>query len=151
VKARVLAPAAAALLSVAYLTRGAGGGAPPVVKPTASPLLGALPTSAPLQRDPFRFGRDRTPAAPQTGPLRATPPRLPAPVAPLPASAPALRLIGYVRVAGRLRAALAISGEIVLAGLGDNDGAYTVIGLDEDTGVTLRGPDGVESTLTAPP
>ncbi len=150
-KARVLAPAAVALLGAAYLTRGAGGGAPPVVKPTASPRMGAsLPSSPPLLRDPFRFGGERAPAPP-TGPRRATPPRVAAPIAPLSAPAPALRLVGYVRVEGRLRAALAIAGEIVVAGLGDSPAGYTVIHLDEEAGVTLRGPDGVESTLTAPP
>ena len=56
-----------------------------------------------------------------------------------------VRLIGLVRRAGALRAALFVHGETVVVGVGEAAGDYRVIAVDED-GVRLRAPDG--STLT---
>jgi ethanolamine utilization protein EutA (predicted chaperonin) len=58
------------------------------------------------------------------------------------------RLVGLVRRAGALVAALAIDGEVVLAGPGETAGGITVLSVDED-GVLFRRADGSEGRLTA--
>ena len=103
-----------------------------------------------LARDPFRFGGEGSSAS-RVGTPRTAVPRSSSVVAPAPPSAPAVRLVGFVRADGRLRAALAIGGEVVVAGPGESAEGYTVVGVDEESGVTLRGPGGAESTLAPPP
>jgi hypothetical protein len=61
--------------------------------------------------------------------------------------APAVRLVGLVRRAGALKAALVISGETVVLGAGESAGGYTVTAVDEDSGVRVRGPGGEEIRL----
>jgi hypothetical protein len=51
-----------------------------------------------------------------------------------------------VRRAGRLVAAFAADGEVVLAGPGETAAGVTVISVDED-GVRIRRADGSEDTL----
>jgi hypothetical protein len=67
-------------------------------------------------------------------------------IVPAPAPEPPIRLVGLVRRAGTLRAALFIHGETVVAGAGETAGDYRVIAVDED-GVRLRAPDGSTITL----
>jgi hypothetical protein len=55
-----------------------------------------------------------------------------------------------VRRGGRLCAALAISGEIDLAGAGETAGTVSVLSVDEDQGVRVRLPDGSELLLPLP-
>ena len=65
-----------------------------------------------------------------------------APPPPLP-----LRLVGLVRRAEGLRAAVATSAGVVLVGPGDGVSGYTVLEVDEEHGLRLRGPDLVELWL----
>jgi len=55
--------------------------------------------------------------------------------------------VGLVRRAEGLRAAVATAAGVVLLGPGDGISGYTVLGVDEEHGLRLRGPDGVEHVL----
>jgi hypothetical protein len=61
-----------------------------------------------------------------------------------------VRVAGLVRRSGQLKAALVIRGEMTLAGKGEQAGGYTVLEVDEESGVRLRGPDGAEMVLPPP-
>jgi hypothetical protein len=70
---------------------------------------------------------------------------------PAPPSVPAERLIGFVRSAGRLQAALALpGGETAVLAAGESASGYTLVAMEEETRVVLRLPDGRELTLTVP-
>jgi hypothetical protein len=58
--------------------------------------------------------------------------------------------VGLVRRAGVLRAALVVDGEVVLASAGETIGGFRVVSLDEEGGVRLRDPEGLEATLALP-
>ena len=62
---------------------------------------------------------------------------------------PVLRLVGLLWSGGRLRAALTIDGEVVLAGAGEAVLGVTVLSVDADA-VRIRRSDGTEDTLTPP-
>lgn len=70
-----------------------------------------------------------------------------------PASAPGVakgpRLVGLVRRADRLVAAVAVEGEVVLLAEGQSVAGFTVTGINEE-GIRLRGPGGEDSTLRLP-
>jgi hypothetical protein len=96
-------------------------------------------------------------AAPDTAPAPLAikaPPVTFAPVeverAPIVASAAPVRLVGLVHRGGTLRAALAISGEVVILGTGETAEGYQVLSIDTEAGVRLRGPDGAELALVPP-
>jgi hypothetical protein len=59
------------------------------------------------------------------------------------------RLVGLVRRSGRLVAAIAIDGEVLLLGEEGSAGGFTVLEIGEET-VRLRGPEGEEETLRLP-
>jgi hypothetical protein len=59
------------------------------------------------------------------------------------------RLVGLVTRAGRLTAALAVDGEVVLAGPGETAAGVTVVAVNEE-GVRIRRADGTEETLALP-
>jgi hypothetical protein len=61
-----------------------------------------------------------------------------------------VRLVGLVRRPGGLKAALAVNGEVVLASAGDTISGFQVLSLDEERGVRVRDPEGVEATLLLP-
>ena len=61
-----------------------------------------------------------------------------------------MRLVGLVRRAGLLRAALAVDGEVLLASPGDVVAGFRVLSLDEEAGVRVRSPEGLETTLALP-
>ena len=112
----------------------------------ASPLE-ADPLPAPPERDIFRYGEAPT-AAPRPTEARRVPAR-PTPVADLILPPPPLplRLVGLVRRTEGLRAAVATSSGVVLVAPGDAVSGYTVLGVDEERGLRLRGPDGAEILL----
>jgi hypothetical protein len=58
-------------------------------------------------------------------------------------------LVGLVRRAGRLMAALSVDGEVELAGPGDSAAGVTVLSVDEE-GVRVRRADGSEQALPLP-
>ncbi len=95
-------------------------------------------------RDLFRFA-DESPRTPE-GPARA---RAQAQDAPPPTPPPGPRLVGLVSRGGRMVAALAGDGEVVLAGPGETAAGVTVLAVDEE-GVRIRRADGSEETLVLP-
>jgi hypothetical protein len=62
-----------------------------------------------------------------------------------------VKLVGLVNKGGTRQAVLSLSGEVTLAGVGGRLGGYTVLSIDEETGVRLRDPAGQELTLPVPP
>jgi Tfp pilus assembly protein PilP len=65
-----------------------------------------------------------------------------------PVAAPMVRLVGLVRRAGVIKAALQVHGETIVVGAGEAAGSYRVLAIDED-GVRLRAADGTTLTLPA--
>ena len=146
--------AAVVLLGLAValaLTRGAATSRAPV-----APGRGAHPAPRPAEllpvevafprRDVFRYadGPAREPAA--VGAAASASAALPRRAEPVPTPPPGPRLVGLVRRGGRLVAALALAGEVELAGPGESAAGVTVLGVDED-GARVRRPDGSETTL----
>ena len=153
-KLRLLGLGAGLALVFTILTRGAGGppdaGRPspvraPVSATDAASSVEPDPLPPPPARDIFRYADT---AAPVLRPATRPTPRNPAPssLAPLPPPLP-LRLVGLVRRAEGLRAAVATATGVVLLGPGDGVSGYVVLGVDEEHGLRLRGPDGVEHVL----
>jgi hypothetical protein len=91
-------------------------------------------------RDPFRFADQPT--------LDRLP--MPTPRAPLPPSPLEVRLVGLVRQGGRLRAALRTPAGTFLLGEGESSEGWTVLAIDEDSGVRLRESSGREIALSLP-
>jgi hypothetical protein len=97
-----------------------------------------------LTRDPFRYADEPAVRA------EAPPPRrLPEPTAatPAPPAPERIRLSGFVRRGGELRAALWIAGTTLVAAVGESAEGYRVISIDEDAGVRVRTPAGEELLL----
>jgi hypothetical protein len=93
-------------------------------------------------RDVFRFADEPLPTAHgEPTAARVGGERTAAPAGP--------RLVGLVRRAGRLMAALSVDGEIELAGPGDSAAGVTVLAVGEE-GVRVRRADGSEQTLALP-
>ena len=122
---------------------------PRVARPAeARRLAGEASPARPVDpagiRDVFRFA-DGPPPAAHRAPVdarldgeRAVSPEPPGP-----------RLVGLVRRAGRLMAALSVDGEVELAGPGDSAAGVTVLSVGEDS-VRVRRADGSEHTLLLP-
>ena len=92
----------------------------------------------------FRFADEPRPAAhgePAAARVDGERAAAPAPAGP--------RLVGLVRRAGRLMAALSVDGEVELAGPGDSAAGVTVLSVGEE-GVRVRRADGSEQTLALP-
>jgi hypothetical protein len=147
--------AGAAVLAVALgivLGRwvGPGRSSPPVEPPPRRPPPAASrnpePAAAWPARDPFRYVEQRAPA-PATPRVRLPTTPLRVPAAEPSASASPLRLIGLVRQGDRLKAALSLWGETIVLGAGEEARGYKVLSVDEERGVSLKGPDGSELTL----
>jgi hypothetical protein len=129
------------------------------------PLPAVQPSTAPAPAEPDGDGRDAMPERNvfrfvEPEPEEPPPPRalaplmVPPPLAPLPVDAAAsepIRLVGFVRRAGAVRAALSLDGSVSVVGVGDEAGGYSVLAVDEDAGVTVRAPDGAELLLAPPP
>ena len=150
-RTRLLLGLAGFALLAAFLTRGvrpAGSSRAgpeerpaPTPPPEAQAPPGASPESSPLpSRNPFRYGGEakpvlRLPSRPEASP--ALPPPTPSPI----------RFVGLVTREGKLRAALSVSGDVLVAGPGEEVAGYRVLAIDEETGVRVRGPDGREILL----
>lgn len=143
-------------VAAAFLARDSGpgasaraprGSAPAAVQPPAPPADPAEWASVP-SRNVFEYADE-----PKPDPL----PSRPAPTALAPAPSlvdpqPGLpfRLIGLVRQGGKLQAAVQMGGEVLVVGPGGELAGYEVLGVDEDSGLRLRAPDGLELTLPPP-
>jgi hypothetical protein len=102
----------------------------------------------PPARDIFRYAepppRPRlapTAARPRTGLATPEPEPEPTPTPPL------VRLVGLVRRADGLRAAVATAAGVAVVGPGDVVEGFAVVSLDEDRGLRLRAADGREIVL----
>jgi hypothetical protein len=62
---------------------------------------------------------------------------------------PGPRLVGLIRRGGRLVAAFAIDGEVVLGAAGEAVAGVTVVSVEAEA-VRVRRSDGTEETLTLP-
>ncbi len=153
-KARVLVLAVVAAMAAVYLFHSVGGSGdserievwPRETRPAAALAQPLAAPSAPL-RNVFLYSE----AAPSAAMPRAVAPRVaPGSPEPAPSAAPAVRLVGLLRRAGQLQAALVILGETVVLTTGESAAGYTVLAIDEDEGVRLRGPDG-STVVLAPP
>ena len=120
---------------------------PHVARPAEAPrLVGEASAARPVDpagiRDVFRFADEPRPAHGEPAPVRvAGDPAAPVSTGP--------RLVGLVRRAGRLMAALSVDGEVELAGPGDSAAGLTVLAVGEE-GVRVRRADGSEQTLAVP-
>lgn len=144
--ALLLAALSVSILALVTLRQGAA--------PAPAPARGARGMSAEARqagpeidpasiRDVFRFV-DAPPVAPR--------PRDPDPAPAVTGSVPVpdpVRLVGLVRRQGRLLAAFAVDGDVVLAGPGETVGGVTVLEVGEDA-VRVRRRDGVEQRLALP-
>jgi hypothetical protein len=138
----------AVLLAGLLLVREEGPGAAsprveaPAPPPTAPPQA-AMPLRTTVSRNVFEFGAPLAePAAPvATVRVAPAPPTTSAP--PPPPPPPAVRLVGVVNRGGTLKAALALGGEVVMLGVGEERDGYRVEAIDEETGVRVSGPAGV--------
>ena len=135
-------------LAAAALGRAPSPSPPRVARPAEAPRLAGEATAAPRAdpgsiRDVFRFADDRRSAA------RLEPAPAPVGAEPAPHAPTGLRLVGLVRRAGRLMAALSVDGEVELAGQGDSAAGVTVVSVGEE-GVRVRRADGGEETLVLP-
>ena len=159
--ARLLAAVLGLLVLVALLARGTGRGAawapfpPGPPAPRAAPPRPTLPRPVATPWEPSRnlFQYADGPAVAAPLPPPASMPRgprgaIPAPVAT--ATPSAVRVVGLIRRGGQLKAALMVQGEMALAGKGERAGGYTVLEVDEETGVRVRGPEGEETVLPPP-
>jgi hypothetical protein len=102
-------------------------------------------------RNVFEYADDEAPRvalAPQR--FRPAPVEIqPQPDVPAAQSLHAVRLVGFVRRAGAVKAALAVRGSVYVLGVGEQAEGYVLLAADEDAGVRIQGPDG--AVLTLPP
>jgi len=155
---RALAAVLGLILLGALLVRGTGRGAawapfPPPPRPRVAAPRPSLPRPAATRFEPsrnlFQYADGATVAgssAPAPAAARGPHAVIPAPAA----TASAVRVAGLVRRGGQLKAALVVHGEMTLAGEGERAGGYTVLEVDEESGVRLRGPNGEETVLPPP-
>ena len=141
-----------ALLAVVF-SAGAGRGSPPSATAVAPPPV-ALPSATPQPpampaRNVFEYANNDE--APRSVPERLRPPASvrAEPLLAAPAPREAVRLVGFVRRSGGLKAALAVHGSVYVVGEGEGAEGYVLLGVDEDVGVRITAPDG--SILTLPP
>jgi hypothetical protein len=159
VRGRLLAAALGILVLAALLARGTGRGAAWAPFPAAPPARQARPPARPPAPTPtlgapsrnlFEYADDRSTASPS--PMRTPPPRRPLAESPASVGAPpSVRVVGLIRRAGALQAALVVQGEMTVVGKGGRAGGYTVLDVDDEAGVRLRAPGGEEMLLPPPP
>jgi len=108
-------------------------------------IVNPRPEASPPVRDIFRYA-DEAQAQRETPKPEgsAAPPPTPSP------SPAAVRLVGFLRRADGLKAALAFSDQVWVGGVGEQFGGYEILSADEEEGVKLRAPDGQELQLSPP-
>jgi hypothetical protein len=136
------------MLAIGRVAPGPSPHPPAGPRAAAPPAAEAAPPSRPVDpeglRDVFRFAEDPVPAEPSEPGTPGAETRRESPPGP---TGP--RLVGLVRRAGRLAAALAADGEVVLALPGESAAGVTVLTVGEE-GVLVRHPDGREEMLSLP-
>jgi hypothetical protein len=145
-----IAAAIALVLLAAVLWRGASVSTPSAAalpEPAgkgraASP--GPITEAKGVARDPFRYA-DARPVLHEAAPQAQMP--VAAPLAPVPAPESPIRLSGFARRSGVLKAVLSLSGSVAVVGPGETIEGYRVLSVDEERGVRLQQPDGTEITL----
>lgn len=148
-RGRLIASAAVlAVVLAIVLLREPGPGASARPSDEASPRRPPAPAPAVASdrpwpaRDPFRYAEQRRESADTVAP-RPSPPASSAP----PATPNPVRLVGLVRRAGVLKAAVSMWGETVVLGPGEESRGYKVLSIDDEGNVRLKGPGGEELTL----
>lgn len=160
-RARLLGAALVLVALVALLARGTGGGAawtplaPGPAAPRPQPPRASAPRPAVTPWEPSRnlfeyADSPRMPLPAVTAPALAVRPRASEAPPAIVATPPPLRVVGLVRRGGELKAAFMLEGEMVLAGKGERAGGYSVLDVDEEKGVSVRGPRGEEMLLPPP-
>jgi hypothetical protein len=120
----------------------------PARAPEVTPA--SAPSPGPDVRNVFEFAdRAPAPAAVSLPPIAVPPPLDLQPAAIVEPVSP-IRLVGFVRKGGRVRAVLSLSGAVTVLAAGEEADGYAVIAIDEDNGVTVRTPDGSEELLPPP-
>jgi hypothetical protein len=110
-----------------------------------------MPTTWAPSRNLFEYA-DGPAGAPAVPPMAAPQPRGPLAEPPARVEAPPpVRVVGLIRRAGGLQAALVVEGEMTVVGKGERAGGYTVLDVDDEAGVRLRTPAGGEMLLPPPP
>jgi len=108
------------------------------------PAPATTAASSPLTRNPFRYA-DEPLARAAAGPAVVRPSAPPPPlVAPTPEP---IRLSGFVRRGGELKAVLFVAGTTLVLAAGESAEGYRVLSVDEDAGVRVRGRAGEELLL----
>lgn len=155
--ARPLIALLAVAVVAALLIRVVGGGAARAPVPASGPTrvvarAARVPAPPRASRTPSRNLFEYIDARPApVAPAAVSAPAYAAPEAPAPSPSPAVRVAGLVRRGSQLKAALVIEGEMTVAGKGERAGGYTVLDVDDEAGVRLRGPAGEEMVLPPPP
>ena len=155
-RGRVIAAAAVAAVLAFYLLweavgPGPSSGGPDAARTRPPVTLAGDPSAAPSPspRNVFEYvSAASRPAAPP--PSMAVAPVASAAMASSPAPPP-VRLVGLLRRAGQVKAALALMGETVVLASGESAGGYTVVAIDDDEGVRVRTPDGITIVLVPTP
>ncbi len=103
---------------------------------------------APVLRNVFEYGSRLVEGS---RPSQAPPPPAMDPTPP-PSQAPEpVRLVGIVSRGGSPKAALVIDGEVVVLATGQQAEGYTLLSIDSDTGVRVKGPEGHDLSLQRDP
>jgi len=120
--------------------------------PRGAPTAEAVePGSIPVPqnaRNPFEYAGVRVATTWGAGPRE---PSVEQPAAPPKPTSERVRLVGFVQRGGKSRAALVVRGEMALLEVGESVEGFTLLDADEETGVRLRDPDGVEIALAPEP
>jgi hypothetical protein len=132
--------------SPAVVTPGPRAGRP---RPTSAATASAAPADGPAIRLRNVFVYDEP--APVTSPQSRDVPEVAVPPPLTPAPPNPVALVGFVRQGGALRVAVSIRGSVSVLAEDESADGYVVLAIDEDHGVTLRAPDGTETTLAPPP
>lgn len=156
---RILSAVLGVLILAALIVRATGPGSAWAPHPNASaPPVAVRPSRASVppparsfpSRNLFQYADERVTSRVPSPPPAVRPPPVRAETETAPA-APAVRVAGLIRRAGQLKAALVVDGEVTVAGRGERAGDYTVLDVDDEAGVRVRGPGGDEMVLPAPP
>jgi hypothetical protein len=150
-RARLVVLAVVLVIAASHLSRESGRALAPVPRePEDAPSTAAAPKgpaspSLTFTRDPFRFANEELAAREDRARSLPAAPAASPPPEPSPAR---VRLVGFIRRGGVLRAALSVDGEVVLTAPGETTSGFRVLSVDEEGGVRILDPEGSETTLT---